>query len=484
MSNTTRLPTRRLNRHFGKRTLLAVATLVILSGCASVNFDQSVAGTNQEAIDFTQGRLALARTQDRRTEMDGVAAEILSHAIDQADAVRLALVNSPALQAMLAQNWADAALAAQTGRIANPVFTFERIRFADELELGRLLSFGLLDLLTLPRRYEIAERRIARQQLRLTSSVIDQVTQVRQAWVKAVAAQQSLIYAKQVNDAAQASSELARRLQAAGNFSKLQRARQQAFYADAATQWAAAQHASTSTREELARLLGLTESQAEALALPDRLPDLPGSPRSSDDVGKLASKARLDIRIAQAEFDAMAKAQGLNVLTSFTDIELGVRRDTVFDNAAASSTLRRGYEVSVRLPIFDWGGNQRTAMNAQTLAAANRLEATVRAAGSNLRQSYSAYRTAFDVSRHYRDEVVPLRKTISEENVLRYNGMLIGVFELLADTRDQVRSVMAAIAAEQQFWLADAALQASMMGKPTMATVGAVASGGDSDAGH
>ena len=62
------------------------------------------------------------------------------------------------------------------------------------------------------------------------------------------------------------------------------------------------------------------------------------------------------------------------------------------------------------------------------------------------------------MSKHYRDEVVPLRKLISEENVLRYNGMLIGVFELLADTRDQVSSVIAAIAAEQQFWLTDAAL--------------------------
>ena len=83
---------------------MAVATLVILSGCASVNFDQSVAGTNREAADFTQGQLALARTQDQRAEMDRVAAEILSQPINQGDAVRLALVNSPALQAMLAQN--------------------------------------------------------------------------------------------------------------------------------------------------------------------------------------------------------------------------------------------------------------------------------------------------------------------------------------------------------------------------------------------
>lgn len=459
-------------------------SLAVLSGCASVNFEQSLANTNQAAADFTQGKLSLAQTKEQRDALDQTAAEILLKPIGQSDAVRLALVNSPALQAMLAQNWVDAANAAQGGRIANPVFTFERLRFANELEIGRLLAFGLLDVLTLPQRYGIAQRQIAQAQLRLTSSVIEQVTQVRQAWVKAVAAQQTLIYARQVNDAAQASAELARRMQAAGNFTKLQRARQQAFYADAATGWATAQHTSTSTREELVRLLGLTDAQAARLVLPDRLPDMPGSPRAPDEVSRHASSGRLDIKIAQTEFDAAAKAQGLNTLTSFTDIELGIRRDTVSDNAAGTSTPRRGYEVSIRLPIFDWGGIKRDAMNAQTLASANRLEATTRAAGSNLRESYSAYRTAYDVSKHFRDEVVPLRKTISEENGLRYNGMLIGVFELLADSRDQVSSVMAAIAAEQQFWLADAALQASLMGKPTMASVGAMSAGGGKDAGH
>ena len=62
---------------------------------------------------------------------------------------------------------------------------------------------------------------------------------------------------------------------------------------------------------------------------------------------------------------------------------------------------------------------------------------------------------------------MPLRKTMSDENLLRYNGMLIGVFELLADTRDQIASVMAAMNAQQQFWLADAALASSLIGRPT-----------------
>jgi outer membrane protein TolC len=82
-----------------------------------------------------------------------------------------------------------------------------------------------------------------------------------------------------------------------------------------------------------------------------------------------------------------------------------------------------------------------------------------------VRESYSAYRTAYDLARHYRDEVVPLRKRISDENLLRYNGMLVSVFELLADSREQVRSVTAYVEAVRDFWTADTNLQTAITGR-------------------
>lgn len=440
--------------------------MALLPGCARVNIEDSLAKTNHTAAEFTEGHLSLAQTDAQRAAMKKTAAELLAAPLNQKNAVQLALVNSPALQALLAQNWSDAAQVAQGGRIANPVFLFERTHLVDEVEFDRLVTFGLLDLLTLPQRYGIAQRRIEQSQVRLTIEVIDHITRVRQAWVKAVAAQQNLNYAQQVHEVGEVSAELARRMHKVGNFSRLQRARQQTFYADAATRWAMARQTALSTREELVRLLGLSDTQEKQLKLSERLPDLPETPRSPEEVSKAAQAGRLDIQLAQTTFNAAVKAQGLTTITSLTDIELGIRHDTVFDDAAGSHHQRKGYEISVRLPVFDWGDMQRDAMNAETLAAANRLEATVRAAGSNLRESYFAYRTAYDVSRHYRNEVLPLRKTISEENLLRYNGMLIGIFELLADTRDQVHTVIAAINAQQDFWLAHAALQTALMGNP------------------
>ena len=465
-------------------TLLATAT-AWLAGCASVDIDQTLQDTNRQTGDFTQGKLELSRTTEQRQARAKLSAELLAKPLGMDDAVQLALSNSPAVQTLLAQSWLNLAQADQSGRIANPVFTFERIRFGSELEIGRLLSFGLLDLLTLPQRQAIAQGRTAQAKVQLAANVVEQVTQVRQSWVRAVSAQQSLQYAEQINTTAQASAELAKRMQQVGNFTKLQRARQQVFYADAVAKLASAKHVVTATREELTRQLGLTDTQAAELKLPERLPDLPKTAKQPDAVNTVAPTQRLDVQMARNQLDVAGKSQGLALLNSVVDVELGIRRDTVFDNAAGVSTPRKGFELGIRLPVFDWGHAQRDAMNANSLAAANRYDSTVRGATSQLRESYSAYRTAYDVARHYRDEIVPLRKTMGEENALRYNGMLISVFEYIADNRDQISSVVAAIEAYQQFWLADAALSASMTGKPTSLMMAAPAAGnGSQAAGH
>ncbi len=463
-----------MNRAALRPVLLGVAAL--LAGCATVDFDRTVQDTQRTVAPFAGGgTLELSRTPGQDARRARLAEDLLRQPLSQDGAVQLALANSPALQALLAERWSDMADAAQAGRIANPVFSFERVRAGSELEIGRLLSFGLLALLTLPRRAALARGQLAPAEVQLAASVGEQASQVRQAWVRAVASQQQLAYARQVQASAQAAAELARRMQEAGNFNKLQRARQHAFYADATSQLASAQHAATAAREALVRQLGLADAQAAQLRLPERLPDLPAQPRAAADTSREAQQQRLDLRLARLQLETAGRAQGLGRIDSLFDAEVGVRRDTHVDRATGDRSHPRGWELDLRLPLFDWGEARRAGLDARALAAAQRYEATARAAASQLRESYSAYRTAYDLARHYRDEVVPLRKAISEENLLRYNGMLIGVFELLADHRDQVAAVLAAIDAQQQFWLADAALASTLVGQPLAAGVPSMA---------
>jgi outer membrane protein TolC len=98
------------------------------------------------------------------------------------------------------------------------------------------------------------------------------------------------------------------------------------------------------------------------------------------------------------------------------------------------------------------------------MQSANQLAQTAIDARSEVRESYSAYVTSYDVAKHYRDEVVPLRKTISDELLLRYNGMLASVFELLADSREQVGAVNSYIDALKDYWLAETDLQQAVGG--------------------
>ena len=98
------------------------------------------------------------------------------------------------------------------------------------------------------------------------------------------------------------------------------------------------------------------------------------------------------------------------------------------------------------------------------MQAVNRTANTAINARSEAREAYQAYRTTYDVAKHYQNEIVPLRKKISDEQMLRYNGMLISVFELIADAREQVMSVNGYIEALRDYWIAETDLQGALSG--------------------
>ncbi len=467
---------------FFRLLIFSLATLT-LSACVRFDLDQSLSEANSASAEFIQGELVLQQTDQQKQAASKRAEEILAQVLDQPAAIELALVNSPSLQQLLANHWANSSSVALSGGIPNPVFEFSRLTSDSELEIERLLSIGLLDLIRYPMLRERAKFGLEKNQLKLTSDITELVTQIRTAWVSAVVAKQQASYAEQVFSSAEASAELAIQMQAIGNFNAINRARQQAFYADAATGLAASRHNALAKREALVRLLGLNRLQARALKLPERLPDLPDEPIPVGTVSNAAIETRLDVAMAAAELKSATRQQGIELVASVTDIEIAGVRDSVWDDGDRETIT--GFELEVELPLFRNFNQIRNRLNASSLAAGNALEQVVRSANSHLSESYSAYRTSYDIAKHYRDEIVPLQQLVSEENVLNYNGMIIGVFELLEDSRKQIQTVQASIDATGQFWMADASLRASMTGKPTtMQVMMADSSGGDEEAGH
>ena len=85
-------------------------------------------------------------------------------------------------------------------------------------------------------------------------------------------------------------------------------------------------------------------------------------------------------------------------------------------------------------------------------------------ARADVRTAWLAYRGAYDLARHAREALVPLAERTSAEQLKMYNGMIIGVLDLIADSAQRINAVNAALDAERDFWLAEIELQRAMAG--------------------
>ncbi len=449
------------------RAVLALLAATALGGCASFSPDGGFARVEQAARDHLGKELRWSRTTADQDGIDQRVAELLAKPLSVDDAVQLALLNNRGLQATFQDLGIGESELVQASRLPNPGFSFGRTSRGDEREIDRGLHFNLARLIALPAISQMEARRFEQTKGMVAMSVLSLAADTRKAYYNALAAEETLRYMRQVRQAADASAELARRMEQVGNFNKLQRAREQVFQADALLNLARSEQAQRATRERLTRLLGLWGAQTQ-FTLPERLPDLPKEVTDQPDIERVALARRLDVQGARLAAEQTARNLGLTRTTRFINVlELGVLR-----NSSNEAPTQRGWEISVELPLFDWGGARVARAEAIYMQTVHRAAQIAIEARSEVREAYTGYRSAFDIARHHRDELVPLRQRIAEENLLRYNGMLIGVFELLADARAQIVGVNNAIESLRDFWLAQADLDMALIGKPSLAMPG------------
>lgn len=448
--------------------ILILAAALAATGCASLAPDggsadvQALVGDNP----LTRGA-SPARAPDAASAQ--TIDEWLARPLDAETAVRIALVNGPRMQSAFATLQLSDAERVQAASLPNPVFAFSRLREGSALELDRALRFNVINLVALPWQARWAGERHEVAKLQAAQSVLVLAADTRRAWVRAVAAQQSVAYLRDAKDAAEAGAQLAHRMAQVGNWSALQRTREQLLLTDAAAQLARAEQGAVASREQLTRLLGLSGDRATSYTLPDRLPALPASAPDAGDVQALALRDRLDVRSAQRQNAATADALGLTRATALVDaMEIGAVRNTVFGNGLdRTRSTERGFDLALPIPLFDWGQARNARAEALYLQSAAQVrEVGVRAA-SEARESLAHWHTAWGLARRYQDEVLPLRRQVNDEMVLRYNGMLASVWELLGETRASMLAVNAAIEAQRDFWLADTDLQLALTGSTT-----------------
>jgi outer membrane protein TolC len=205
--------------------------------------------------------------------------------------------------------------------------------------------------------------------------------------------------------------------------------------------------------------------------LPDKLPALPSKPKSVASVEREAVARRVDLAIARMELDILALQLGLTRRTRFINmLEAAGVSTTEKDVKVSNGNVeieqfdRRGFEVEVQIPIYDFGEARVRLAEETYMQAVNRLLERAVNVRSEAREAYQTYRGAYDIARHYEREVLPLRQIISNETMLNYNAMISDLFALLAEARARIAAHVQALDARRDFWVASVDLHAAIIG--------------------
>jgi outer membrane protein TolC len=382
-------------------------------------------------------------------------------------AVQVALLNNKGLQAAYADVGMSSAELWQESLLVNPRVSVGIMGINAGRTIETAVVSNILALATRSRRMAVADARFRQALLRAAEATLRLAADTRRAWIDAVAAWERVAYLNRAQAAADAASALAEKLGQTGAFTKTGQAREHVFYAELAGQTAEARLQARMAKEALTRLMGIWGFDVD-YQVPNSLPSLPANPLARKDIEAQALRNRVDLEIAKLELEALALSYGLTEATRYvSDLELVTGAEIEREEAEDGGTETKvslNAELEFVIPIFDSGQARMRKAELAYMQAANLLAERAVNVRSEARSAYDGYRSTHDIARHYRTNVVPLRTTIEEESLLTYNGMITNTFELLADTRAKVNSIMLSLNAKRQFWLADVNLGTAVHG--------------------
>jgi outer membrane protein TolC len=441
---------------------IAAIALGMLGGCAKFSPDGGMAPVAEYvSTEIGHDAVKVASPSVTQTVKQRVQA-LLSKPLTVDAAVQLALLNNRGLQAEYNTLGIAEVAFVEASLPPNPTLTFERISAPGDLEIERRLIANILALFLAPARRDMARSGFEAARFRAIEATFRLAADTRRAYYRAVAALQTVGFLEQARVAADAADALTRKLGGTGAATKLDQARAGAFHAEVSNQLAQARMRAKTERENLTRLLGVLTADMD-YQLPRELPDLPIRLPSSGEIEAAAIRKRVDLIAARLELQRLAKLLGLTEATRFVSV-LELSGISGYRRTESERALPIGYELEIQIPIFDLGEVNVRRARETYMQAVNRLAERAVNVRSEVRSAYQILRGTHDISRQYRTQILPLRKTINEQALLAYNGMLIDVFDLLTTSRESTLTNIAAIAAKRDYFIASVDFQAATIG--------------------
>jgi outer membrane protein, heavy metal efflux system len=445
-----------------------VLALALGAGCASVSPERG----HDHVSSVVNERTGHKTRWEKGPPDDGQIADwvrkVTADGLTRDRAVEIALVNNPGLQATYEELGVSQADMVQAGLLKNPAFGLDlgfRLNNGKTDEVRVSLVQDFLDLLVLPLRKQIAREEFETATLNVANRALEVAAEAEKAFVFAQATVELVAFRRTIVEGAGAAADLSARQLEAGNVSELDRATEAASYQQAKLDLAREEIELLEARERVNRLLGLWGETA-SWRFGDQLPSMPEADPKLDHLESFAMSRRLDVAVAKRRAALLSKAVDLARSTRLVgrlDVGVDMHQDP-------NGPLLLGPNLVIELPIFDQRQAVIARLEAQRHEMARRLQEVAIDARSEVRLAALRLSAGREVVSHYREVLVPLRKTVTEQALLHYNGMFLSAFQLLTVKQGEVDARRGYLESLRDYWIARAELARALGGALPPAT--------------
>ncbi|MCK9371581.1 MAG: TolC family protein [Sulfuricurvum sp.] len=432
---------------------VSLAALLVVSGCSTLSQQEVFDSMNQMTATRGAEPLIWLKTSRDVDEAKMRVDALLKEPLNEANAVRITLINNRTLQQTYEQIGIAQSDLVQAGLMTNPLLGYSIGHGGGVRTSGMTLELAFLDLLWIPLRKELGGLALEETKLSVGDEVLRTVRDAKKIYIDAQVAQEAVRLNRDVLKSHEASVQLAIRQYTAGNLSKRDFLKIQDEYSRTRLESIRLNRENAIAREALTKMMGLYAEQTDykldtkGLMLSAPFP-------KSEGLERLALKNRLDIAAAMKAVEYAAKEAGYTEntrLLSEVTVEGGGEKST---DSARFTTIG----IKIPIPMFDMGEARLSRTQALYNRSVQRLYAIAVNVRSQTREAYAQSRYAYDGADEYQSAIVKVNQNIMEETQRYYNGMLDGIYELLADQRRYSEAKIGAVNAIGEYQKTEADL--------------------------
>ena len=447
-----------------------LALALFLSGCSGVSdmsfafIDKDFSEVSTSTKEIVGYEVKFLRDESERQRLSDIIDDLTgAKSVDMDTAVKIAILNNKDVQNSLADVGIAAIKKSRSTSPQNPKFSVGVLGIGSA-ELGAykaletLIHVDVSNAINKNRTEVIAHKELQQAKLAAVLNVLRVTEKTKKSWINSVYAFETLELIKNAKETADASAELAEKLGQTGAITKAEQAKHFVFDAALSADLAKAEVLSRNAKLELAQVLGLANLD-EGFFVPDVLPKLPAEQTLLTDNMNKITEDRLDLKIMRQELEMAAEVLGIaanNSVLSNMELVIGLEKEREKHEGQIKSEITPSAEFEFTIPIFKYGKRKRKEAEFNYLKIANDFSKNALDAKAEIKSVRNTLQASYYVARQYEDHIVPLRRTIEEEALLSYNGMITSTFELILAVRERLDADLQNAKAKRDFFLARA----------------------------